>query len=98
MQKILNQKLVDISVDEESDDDDDGSVSGIKKKGRPKIIPVTPSIATPSTSSISPAAISSISPKAKFPANPLLKKKLLNLQKFLTEYMVMNRILMDHSR
>lgn len=91
MQKILNQKLVDNSVDEESEEDDDGSVSGTKKKGRPKIIPTTPSISTASTASVSPGIISNISPKAKFPANPMLKKKLLNLQKFLTEYMVIER-------
>lgn len=88
MQKILNQKLVDNSVDEESEDEEEsGGTSGGKKKGRPKLVG-TPSVSTTNSASVSPAALSNISPKAKIPNNPLLKKKLLNLQKFLTEYMV----------
>lgn len=91
MQKILNQKLVDTSVDEESEgEEENGGLSGGKKKGRPKLAGA-PSAPTTHSASVSPAALSSISPKAKIPNNPLLKKKLLNLQKFLTEYTVRKR-------
>lgn len=91
MQKILNQKLVDNSVDEDSEGDEDTNTSsstGTKKKGRPKLNPATPSVSGSGSAAVSPVAISAISPKAKIPNNPLLKKKLLNLQKFLTEYTV----------
>lgn len=88
MQKILNQKLVDNSVDEESDGEEESSGLSGKKKGRPKIAG-TPTVTATISTTVSPAAASSISPKAKIPNNPMLKKKLLNLQKFLTEYTVM---------
>lgn len=85
MQKILNQKLVDQSVDEESDDDDASVTSGSRKQKR-KFISNTTMPVVVASSSISPT--SNISPKAKIPQNPLLKKKLLNLQRFLAEYTV----------
>lgn len=86
MQKLLNQKLVDNSVDEESDDDDASVTSGSRKKK--KMIVTTPMPVIVATTSVSPGAASNISPKAKIPQNPLLKKKLLNLQRFLAEYTV----------
>lgn len=97
MVKLLNQKLVDQSIEEESSDDDDATNSSIKKKGRPKLATTTsPAIATTSVASVAvtPIVVSGNSPKCKFPNNPLLKKKLLNLQKFLSEYIVSGRRLM----
>lgn len=87
MQKLLNQKLVDNSVDEESDDDDASIASG-SKKIKKKVFAATPVPVVVATSSISPGAASNISPKSKIPQNPLLKKKLLNLQRFLAEFTV----------
>lgn len=87
MLKILNQKLVDISVDEESDDDDASVASGSQKKKK-KMLAANPAPVVVAPTSISPGATSNISPKAKIPQNPLLKKKLLNLQRFLAEYTV----------
>lgn len=93
MLKLLNQKLIDVS--EESDGDEESTTnsstqSASKKKIiRPKI-PASTSPAASSTASmnISPNIVASNSPKCKFPNNPMLKKKLLNLQKFLSEYTV----------
>lgn len=73
-----------------------------KKKGRPRLLPIA-TMATPTTisSTASTVATPSVggagtvivtnannSPKARFPNNPVLKKKLLGLQKFLSEYIV----------
>lgn len=100
MLKILNQKLVDVKVEEESDDDEEttsSSTSG-KKKGRPKLTSTSPvaTVPTPTSSTtVSPVIVSGTSPKTtKFPNNPLLKKKLLGLQKFLSEYTLNGRRLM----
>lgn len=99
MQKILNQKLVDTGVDMESSDTEDTDSSSMplpilstpppapvpekRKKGRPRIHPLagaSPSVShTPTTT-----------PSAKlnrFP-NPIMKKKLLALQKFMVDYSV----------
>lgn len=99
MLKLLNQKLVDPSVEDESDGDDDTAsstgtpVGSFKKKGRPKLSSTntSPAGATAIGVAVTPVGISGNSPKCKFPNNPLLKKKLLNLQKFLSEYTVSGR-------
>lgn len=98
MLKVLNLKLVDVSLDEESDGDEESTTnsssgaSSKKKVVRPKAIASTsPAQASGSTAmNISPNLIvAGNSPKAcKFPNNPMLKKKLLNIQKFLSEYTV----------
>lgn len=45
-----------------------------------------------STSTPTPAILNPVntSPKGRFPNNPMLKKKLIGLQKFLAEYTVSN--------
>lgn len=96
MLKLLNQKLVDASLDEESDGDEESTTnsstnSATKKKIiRPKIPTATSPAASSSASlsNVSPNIVVGNSPKCKFPNNPMLKKKLLNLQKFLSEYTV----------
>lgn len=94
MLKILNQKLVDASLDEDSDGDEESTTnsstqSATKKKAiRPKIATSPAASSTASTSNVSPIFVAGNSPKCKFPNNPMLKKKLLNLQKFLSEYTV----------
>lgn len=99
MLKILNQKLVDAKVEEESDGDDEATSSSTgttgKKKGRPKLTSTSPVASTPtptSSTTVSPVIVSGTSPKTtKFPNNPLLKKKLLGLQRFLSEYTLNGR-------
>lgn len=85
MQKILNQKLVDDGLDDDDTEDTEdssqqNSVQGSekKKKGRPRIHPL----------STSPAPIAT-PPSAKyykFPNNPVMKKKLMAIHKYLLEY------------
>lgn len=88
MLKVLNQKLVDVSDDEEDDSDDDATNSSSQSGKRKKLkSTVTGSPATSNVSG-SNASLNLISPRCKFPNNPMLKKKLLNLQKFLSEYTV----------
>lgn len=98
MLKILNQKLVDAKVEEDSEGDDDTTSSSTgasgKKKGRPKLTSISPvaSAPTPTTTTVSPVIVTGNSPKTtKFPNNPILKKKLLGVQKFFTEYTLNNR-------
>lgn len=92
MLKLLNQKLVDVS--EGSDDDEESttnsSTQSITKKKilKPKVTSTSPATSSINVSNISPIINAGNSPKCKFPNNPMLKKKLLNLQKFLSEYTV----------
>lgn len=94
MLKLLNQKLVDASIEDDSDCDDDatnsstGTHSAIKKKGRPKLNSVSPAAPISVITASTPVVVLNNSPKCKFPNNPVLKKKLLNVQKFLSEYTV----------
>lgn len=88
MSKLLAQKTADESDDEDSDDSDDESTqSSTKRKPKPKVTSSSPASSSlnVSTNSIN---VTGNSPKCKFPNNPMLKKKLLNLQKFLSEYTV----------
>lgn len=96
MQKLLTLKLVDVESDEEDTDDDDddeetttnsSTQSTGKKKNKPKVTSTSPA-GSLNVSNNSPNINTSNSPKCKFPNNPMLKKKLLNLQKFLSEYTV----------
>lgn len=91
MLKLLNQKLVDVSGDEESNDDEgsttNSSTQSLKKK-KPKVTSTSPATSSINISNISPNVNTGNSPKCKFPNNPMLKKKLLNLQKFLSDYTV----------
>lgn len=73
--------------------------SSLKKKGRPKNMTNTPTPPTTVTTTIIHATpISHItpaitnSPKNRIVNNPLLKKKLLGLQKFLNEYTVKSKM------
>lgn len=88
MFKVLNQKLAELSEDEEDDSDDDETNSSTQS-GKKKRLKSTLS-GSPAASNVSGsnASLNLISPKCKFPNNPMLKKKLLNLQKFLSEYTV----------
>lgn len=90
MSKLLSQKTADDeSDDEESDDSDDESTqSSTKRKPKPKVTSTSPATSSLNVSSNSINANTGNSPKCKFPNNPMLKKKLLNLQKFLSEYTV----------
>lgn len=101
MQKILNQKLVDGDM-EESDDESStssvhhhsmtapnssGSIGSLgtekKKKGRPRLHGLI------SSSPVAQQIMTSSGQKAyRFPNNPVLKKKLLALQKYLVDYQV----------
>lgn len=95
MQKILNQKLVDEGLDDEDDSEDSdssavfppagGSVEK-KKKGRPRIHPTASASPAPT-----PTTTSSGTKYYRFPSNPVLKKKLLTIHKFLTDYTVDGR-------
>lgn len=62
-----------------------------RKKGRKRLVPIvvtTPApIVTPTTSNVIVSNANN-SPKNRFPNNPMLKKKLLGLQKFLSDYTV----------
>lgn len=152
MQKLLNQKLIDVDQDDDDDDEDEDGVnddddedddeddevideddsdleddlplagatplnSKTKRKPRTLIVGALPNSPqqsgmlpsasinagpqTPSGHHISPSlhhhnAMSSAtavlnSPKARFPNNPVLKKKLLGLQRFLCDYTVAGR-------
>lgn len=93
MLKLLNQKLVDPAIEETSDDDDETtSLSAIaKKKGRPKTAATSPAASVVVATPPAPVIVPGNSPKCKFPNNPMLKKKLLNLQKFLSDYTVSGR-------
>lgn len=94
MLKLLNQKLVDGSGDEGSDDDEGSTTNSSnqsitkKKIPKPKVTSTSPGSSSINVSNISPNVTIGNSPKCKFPNNPMLKKKLLNLQKFLSEYTV----------
>lgn len=94
MQKVLNMKVVDVSGDEESDGDEEESTTNsstqslTKKKPKPKVTSTSPANSMLNVSSNSLNVNTGNSPKCKFPNNPMLKKKLLNLQKFLSEYTV----------
>lgn len=94
MLKLLNQKLVDVSADEDSEDDEESTTNSStqsitkRKTPKPKVTSSSPATSSINISSISPNISSGGSPKCKFPNNPMLKKKLLNLQKFLSEYTV----------
>lgn len=101
MQKILNQKLVD-GVDNENSDIDDETESSTasttansspatptptpqtkRPKGRPRLIPiVTPIIQS------TPIISNTVKIRTPFPA---LKKKLLNLQRYLTDFTIAGR-------
>lgn len=61
-----------------------------KKKGRPKLITNTPSTTPASViQSVGTTPQTSFTVhKARFPSNPMLKKKLLGLQKYLSEFTV----------
>lgn len=88
MSKLLAQKTADESDEEESDDSDDESTqSSSKRKPKPKVTSTSPATSSLNVSSNS-INVAGNSPKCKFPNNPMLKKKLLNLQKFLSEYTV----------
>lgn len=101
MSKLLNQKLAEMSLDEETDGDEESTTnsstqSAKRKNIRPKIsASISPAASISgsmgSLSNVSPSVVGN-SPKCKFPNNPLLKKKLLNLQKFLSEYTVKSKI------
>lgn len=94
MLKLLNQKLVDVSGEEDSDGDEESTTNSSthsvtkKKIIKPKITSTSPATSSINVANISPNFIAGNSPKCKFPNNPMLKKKLLNLQKFLSEYTV----------
>lgn len=94
MQKVLSQKLVDAGNDQEEseEEDDNASVESSpatpvpRKKGRPRIHPlVTPS---------NPVSMSTPNTKSRAPLNPVLKKKMLDLSKFLIDYVHNNRLTM----
>ncbi|XP_070490389.1 protein polybromo-1 isoform X5 [Chironomus tepperi] len=88
MQKILNQKLVDDGLDDDDTEDTEdsqqfSSIQGSvdkKKKGRPRIHPVS------SSTSPAPTPTPQASKFYKFPNNPTLKKKLMAIHKHLLEY------------
>lgn len=94
MLKILNQKLIDASGEEDSDGDEEESTTNsstqsvTKKKPKPKVTSTSPATSSINVPTNSPNINTGNSPKCKFPNNPMLKKKLLNLQKFLSEYTV----------
>lgn len=89
MLKTLNLKLIDVSEEESYDEETNSSTqsSTRKKTPRPKASAST-SPASVTGNNASPNLFVGTSPKCKFPNNPMLKKKLLNLQKFLQEYTV----------
>lgn len=75
-----------------------------KKKGRPRNNPLPTQTITPTTTPPLVNIVAStpinvvtqnvtglVTPKGRFPNNPILKKKLLGLQKFLTEFTVAGR-------
>lgn len=96
MQKILNQKLVDDGLDDDDTEDTDSSnvynspaVSGSlekKKKGRPRIHPLPSE--SPAPTQTGPSAGTKY---YRFPSNPVLKKKLLTIHKYLLDYTVEDR-------
>lgn len=91
MGKILNEKLVDDGLDDDDTEDTDSSnmyasptVAGgteKKKKGRPRIHPVSSASPAPIPVSTTP-----ITKYLRFPNNPALKKKLLMIHKYLLDY------------
>lgn len=92
MLKLLNQKMADDSDDEDDDSDDEETNSSSQSAGKRKRMKTAASV-SPVASNISGSNASlnitaGSSPKCKFPNNPMLKQKLLNLQKFLSEYTV----------
>lgn len=92
MLKVLNQKLADESDDEEEDSDDEETNSSSQSAGKQRRMKTASSV-SPVASNVSGSNASlnlaaGASPRCKFPNNPMLKKKLLNLQKFLSEYTV----------
>lgn len=95
MQKILNQKLVDDGLEDDDTEDTDSSNmytspalgnAEKKKKGRPRIHPLP---------SVSPAPTATTTPSGtkyyRFPANPVMKKKLTTIHKYLLDYTIENR-------
>lgn len=96
MQKILNQKLIDDGIEDEDTEDTDSSniysspaVSGSvekKKKGRPRIHPL-PSVSPAPSVTTTP----SVTKYYRFPSNPILKKKLLTIHKFLLDFTIDSR-------
>lgn len=102
MLKVLNQKLIDVSGDEDSEDDEEESTTNSstqsinKKKPKPKVTSTSPATSSFNVSNNSLNMNTGNSPKCKFPNNPMLKKKLLNLQRFLSEYTV-NSLLLQNS-
>lgn len=104
MQKILNRKLVDDGVDHDESDLDDEAESSTasstantspeipvptppkRPKGRPRLIPLdTPTI---KSTTVTP---SSVAVKNRTPPFSALKKKLLNLQRYLTDFTISGR-------
>lgn len=95
MAKILNQKLVDDGIEDDDTEDTDssniysspaiGSVEK-KKKGRPRIHPLPSASPAPT-----PTTTATGTKYYRFPNNPVLKKKLLTIHKFLLDYTIDNR-------
>lgn len=90
MLKSLNQRLAEDSADEDDDDSDDDETNSSSQSAGKKRRGKTAASVSPAASNVSGsnASLNLISPRCKFPNNPMLKKKLLNLQKFLSEYTV----------
>lgn len=99
MHKILGQKLIDDGLeDDDTEDTEDSSnlctpSSGTekKKKGRPRLNPL------PSTSPapVTPVSTPSMGKFIKFPSNPVMKKKLTALHKFLSDFTIEGRLLIE---
>lgn len=96
MQKILNQKLVGDGLEDEDTEDTDSSNMYVspatggsvekKKKGRPRIHPLPPVSPAPALTSTP-----SVAKYYRFPSNPVLKKKLMTIHKFLLEFTIDGR-------
>ncbi|XP_055373679.1 protein polybromo-1 [Condylostylus longicornis] len=92
MLKIMNNKLIDEGLEQENTDSNDTDVLDTppKKKGRPRLS----SAATMSTPSISTIASNPANTSPKFKTQTInfaMKKKLLNIQKYLEEYTISDR-------
>lgn len=94
MQKVLNQKLIDVDQ-EESDEEEEMSIASLnsspstpqpKKKGRPK---GHPNVTSPTMMSTPISSGQHL--KTRIICNPIMKKKLLGLQKYLVEFTVQGR-------
>jgi protein polybromo-1 len=96
MGKILNQKLVDDGLEDDDTEDTDssnmypspapGTSTEKKKKGRPRIHPLPSSSPAPT-----PTTTPSGTKYYRFPNNPGLKKKLMTIHKFLSDFTLDNR-------